>query len=51
MKDQEHDRPARSGVSRRSFLRGSGAAAAATALATGPGLAEAAPESGTGGGP
>ena len=46
MKDQEHDRPLRSGVSRRSFLKGSGAAAAATALATGPGLAEAAPETG-----
>jgi xanthine dehydrogenase YagT iron-sulfur-binding subunit len=32
---------ARSGVNRRDFLRGSGAAAAATALATGPGLVEA----------
>ena len=46
MKDQEHDRRLKAGVSRRSFLKGSGAAAAATALATGPGLAEAAPESG-----
>lgn len=36
MKDQR-----RSGFSRRAFLRGSGAAAAATALAAGPGLVEA----------
>lgn len=40
MKDQHFERP-NSGVSRRSFLKGSGAVAAAGALATGAGLAEA----------
>lgn len=42
MQDHEHAERPDSGFSRRAFLRGSGAAAAATALATGPGLAEAA---------
>ncbi len=41
MKDQDYQQGQKSGVSRRSFLRGSGAAAAATALASGPGLVEA----------
>lgn len=41
MKDQEYHQGQKQGVSRRSFLRGSGAAAAATALASGPGLVEA----------
>ncbi len=38
MKDQQSNTRPKSGFSRRQFLRGSGAAAAATALATGPGL-------------
>ena len=38
--DRKHGRP-KSGFSRRDFIKGSGAAAAATALATGPGLATA----------
>lgn len=38
MKDQQTYKPPKSGYSRREFLRGSGAAAAATALASGPGL-------------
>lgn len=42
MQDHEHPQRPDSGFSRREFLRGSGAAAAATALATGPGLADAA---------
>jgi aerobic-type carbon monoxide dehydrogenase small subunit (CoxS/CutS family) len=46
MTDIARQTPAASGFSRRDFLRGSGAAAAATALAAGPGLA-AEPESGT----
>lgn len=41
MRNTDDPRKQRGGVSRRSFLRGSGAAAAATALATGPGLTEA----------
>ena len=41
MQDHEHTERPDSGFSRRAFLRGSGAAAAATALATGPGLADA----------
>jgi xanthine dehydrogenase YagT iron-sulfur-binding subunit len=40
MKDQQPGKRPTSGFSRREFLRGSGAAAAATALATGPGLVE-----------
>jgi xanthine dehydrogenase YagT iron-sulfur-binding subunit len=40
MKDQQPGKRPKSGYSRREFLRGSGAAAAATALATGPGLVE-----------
>ena len=42
MKDQQTNKRPGSGFSRREFLRGSGAAAAATALATGPALVEAA---------
>jgi xanthine dehydrogenase YagT iron-sulfur-binding subunit len=42
MKDQRSPTRPPSGYSRRAFLKGSGAAAAATALATGQGLAEAA---------
>jgi xanthine dehydrogenase YagT iron-sulfur-binding subunit len=41
MKDQHHDKGRTSGFSRREFLRGSGAAAAATALAGSSGLAQA----------
>jgi xanthine dehydrogenase YagT iron-sulfur-binding subunit len=41
MKDREQNKRNRSGFNRRDFLRGSGAAAAATALAAGPGLVEA----------
>lgn len=41
MKDQEQLLRLASGFSRRAFLRGSGAAAAATALAAGPGVVEA----------
>lgn len=44
MQDHEHIERPESGFSRRAFLRGSGAAAAATALATGAGVAEAADE-------
>jgi xanthine dehydrogenase YagT iron-sulfur-binding subunit len=40
MKDQQPGKRPKSGFSRREFLRGSGAAAAATALATGPGMVE-----------
>jgi xanthine dehydrogenase YagT iron-sulfur-binding subunit len=40
MKDQQPGKRPKSGYNRRDFLRGSGAAAAATALATGPGLVE-----------
>lgn len=42
MKDRQHSERPRSGVSRRAFLQGSGAAAAATALSGRPGLATAA---------
>jgi xanthine dehydrogenase YagT iron-sulfur-binding subunit len=41
MKDHEQQSPPKSGYNRRDFLRGSSAAAAATALATGPGLVDA----------
>jgi xanthine dehydrogenase YagT iron-sulfur-binding subunit len=44
MRDQSEHQPPKPGVHRRDFLRGSGAAAAATALAGGPGLAQAADE-------
>jgi xanthine dehydrogenase YagT iron-sulfur-binding subunit len=44
MKDHMHAERPDSSFSRRAFLRGSGAAAAATALATGPGAIEAADE-------
>src|SRR5687767_3378910 len=40
MKDQQPGKRPKSGFSRREFLRGSGAAAAATALATGPGMVD-----------
>jgi xanthine dehydrogenase YagT iron-sulfur-binding subunit len=40
MKDQQPGKRPKSGFNRRDFLRGSGAAAAATALATGPGMVE-----------
>ena len=39
MRDQQHRDPPTSGFSRRAFLKGSGAAAAATALAQGPQIA------------
>jgi xanthine dehydrogenase YagT iron-sulfur-binding subunit len=41
MKDHDQSSQPKSGYNRREFLRGSSAAAAATALATGPGLVEA----------
>src|SRR5687767_13966860 len=41
MKDEQLQTRPKPGVNRRDFLRGSGAAAAATALASGPGLVEA----------
>jgi xanthine dehydrogenase YagT iron-sulfur-binding subunit len=41
MKDQQRNKRLKPGFNRRDFLKGSGAAAAATALASGPGLAEA----------
>jgi xanthine dehydrogenase YagT iron-sulfur-binding subunit len=44
MKDDEYVERPNSGFSRRAFLRGSSVAAAATALANGPGLVEAAEE-------
>ena len=44
MKDDEYVEQPNSGFSRRAFLRGSSVAAAATALAAGPGLVEAADE-------
>ena len=47
MKDQQQSKRTGSGVNRRDFLRGSGAAAAATALAAGPGLIEAQDKSGS----